>query len=61
VLNHIDLKRVAEKLGLEAQARRYLATAREYEHGLPQLVFEKRRVKTKPYRAGTKKIQRRSV
>jgi hypothetical protein len=54
VLNHIDLKRVAEKLGLEAQARRYLATAREYEHGLPQLVFEQKRSGKKPYRAGTK-------
>jgi hypothetical protein len=58
VLNHIDLKRVAEKLGLEAQARRYLATAREYEHGLQQLVFEKKRSRTKPYSAGTERMRR---
>jgi len=41
VLNRIDLKRLADKLGLASQAKKYLETAREYEHGVPQLVFEK--------------------
>ena len=41
VLNRIDLKRIAEKLGQEAKARKYFVAARHYERGQPLLVFEK--------------------
>ncbi|MCG3149384.1 MAG: hypothetical protein PCFJNLEI_02845 [Verrucomicrobiae bacterium] len=58
VLNRIDLKRLAEKLGLQAEAKRHLAAAREFENGRPQLVFEKKRPSAKSYRASPKKMQR---
>jgi len=43
VLNRIDLKRLADQLGLSALANRYLADARSLENEQPQLVFEKNR------------------
>jgi len=42
VLNRIDLKRVAERLGVESEARKLLVNARHYEKEQPLLVFEKR-------------------
>jgi hypothetical protein len=48
VLNRIDLKRVAEKLGLESDAREYLRDAALFEGRQRLLVFERReRYKTK--------------
>ena len=41
VLNRIDLKRVSEKLGLEAEARRFFRDADMYERHQGLLVFEK--------------------
>lgn len=41
VLNRIDLNRVAEKLGQEAEARKYFMAARHYEEEQPLLVFER--------------------
>jgi hypothetical protein len=58
VLNRIDLKRVADKLGLQVDAKRYLAQARDFEPGLAQLVFEKKHG-LRPRRAtGTSRIGR---
>ncbi|MFH1369981.1 MAG: SAM-dependent methyltransferase [Planctomycetota bacterium] len=37
VLNRIDLKRIAEKLGQEMNARKFLLTARHFEHEQPLL------------------------
>ncbi|MDP3723124.1 MAG: hypothetical protein Q8R91_06475 [Candidatus Omnitrophota bacterium] len=42
VLNRIDLKRVAERLGVESEARELFVDARHYEKEQPLLVFEKR-------------------
>ncbi|MBI3021933.1 MAG: SAM-dependent DNA methyltransferase [Candidatus Omnitrophica bacterium] len=42
VLNRIDLKRVAERLGVESEARELFVDARYYEKEQPLLVFEKR-------------------
>ncbi len=41
VLNRIDLKRVAERLGLESDARKYFRDAALFEGGQGLLVFEK--------------------
>jgi hypothetical protein len=41
VLNRIDLKRVAVRLGLESDARKYLRDAASFEGGQGLLVFEK--------------------
>jgi len=57
VLNRIDLKRLADKLGLQTEAKRYLAGARDFEPGLPQLVFEKKHSDSRPRRTvGTGRI-----
>jgi hypothetical protein len=54
VLNRIDLKRVAEKLGQEAKARKYFVAARHYEREQPLLVFEK----TEEYRTRRSTLSR---
>jgi hypothetical protein len=55
VLNRIDLKRLAEKLGLEIEAQKYLRDADQFEGRQGLLVFEERakyRSKTTSRRRG---------
>jgi hypothetical protein len=53
VLNRIDLKRVAERLGLESDARKYFRDAGLFEGGQGLLVFEKQEeYRTKASRGG---------
>ncbi len=54
VLNRIDLKRLADKLGLQQEAKQYLASAREFEQGRPQFVFERKESVSKRHKTKIK-------
>jgi len=58
VLNRIDLKRVAERLGLESDARKYFRVAALYEGGQGLLVFEQGG-KYRPKTSSGRRIPRR--
>lgn len=59
VLSRIDLRRLAERLGVDAEARTLLVDAQRYERGQPILVYEKKKEEYRPKRSIRTAVQRR--